>query len=88
MERIDSSSPIWPCSRRGLPHTNITTRMRSLLHYDFTLTRLRGRFVSAALSVGSLRPGVTGRRDSVELGLSSHQSNARLLLLLSQVFYI
>jgi hypothetical protein len=30
-----------------------------------------GGIVSAALSVGSLRPGVTGHPDSVELGLSS-----------------
>ena len=57
-----------------MPTDGITATGRGLLHHDFTLTRqLPGGIVSAALSVGSLRPGVTGRLDSVELGLSSLQ---------------
>ncbi len=35
------------------------------------VSKKTGGIVSVALSVGSLRPGVTGRPDSMELGLSS-----------------
>ncbi len=58
--------------RAGFARCSISGDSRGLLHRDFTLTRLAaGGIVSVALSVGSLRPGVTGRLDSVELGLSS-----------------
>jgi len=50
----------------------VSGRQRGLLHRDFTLTTpKRGGIFSVALSVGLLRPGVTGRLGSVELGLSS-----------------
>ena len=59
--------------RAGFAHWSISELSRGLLHRDFTLTpdQVEGGIVSVALSVGSLRPGVTGRPDSLEFGLSS-----------------
>lgn len=58
--------------KTGFTTHDISTTRRGLLHHGFTLTLFaQGGIVSVALSVGSLRPDVIGRLDSVELGLSS-----------------
>jgi len=43
-ERINSSSPIWPCSGWGLPAAFVATDGRGLLHHDFTLTSAKRRY--------------------------------------------
>ena len=53
-------SPIWPCSGWGLPCRRCCHRRGALLPHPFTLTIPKnGGLLSAALSVGSRRPGVT-----------------------------
>jgi len=63
--------------RVGFTFRPVSRAERGLLHLGFTITPEQretvrvGCLVSAALSVGLLRPGVTGHPGSVELGLSS-----------------
>ena len=68
-------SPIWSCSRWGLPCRRRCRNRGALLPHRFTLTAAlesgRGGLFSVALSLGSLPPGVTRHRPSVEPGLSS-----------------
>ncbi len=68
-------SPIWSCSRWGLPCRRRYRNRGALLPHRFTLTAAlessRGGLFSVALSLGSLPPGVTRHRPSVEPGLSS-----------------
>jgi len=69
--------PIWHCSRWGLPCRSGYPSRGGLLPHRFTLTQASasgrmGGFISVALSVGSLRPGVTRHRGLVESGLSSN----------------
>ena len=52
-------------------HVHYWTQSWSLTPRFHPYPPMAGGIVSAALSVGSLRPGVTGRPDSPELGLSS-----------------
>lgn len=62
--RAASSSPVWPCSGRGLPRGSCHHDPGGLLHHPFTLTpapRGRGGLLSVALSRGLLRVGVTHR---------------------------
>ena len=72
-----SCPPIWSCSRWGLPCRWRYRQRGALLPHLFTLTGLRpllvatGGLVSVALSLGSLPPGVTRHRPSMEPGLSS-----------------
>ena len=57
------SSPIWSCSRWGLPCRRCYQRRGALLPHLFTLTATgpadRGGLFSVALSVGSRPPGIT-----------------------------
>ena len=60
-------SPIWPCSRWGLPCHDVLPRVRCALTAPFHpyLCRIAaaiGGLLSAALSVDSRRPGVTWHR--------------------------
>ena len=58
------SSPIWPCSERGLPCRFRRRKRGELLPHLFTLTRnpmAPGGMFSVALSVGSPPLGVTQR---------------------------
>ena len=61
----------------GFTPAAVTRDRRGLLHLVFTIAsdcligRRVGCLFSVALSVGSLRPGVTGHHGSLELGLSS-----------------
>lgn len=60
-------SPIWPCSRWGLPCHGVLPRVRCALTAPFHpyLCRIAaaiGGLLSAALSVDSRRPGVTWHR--------------------------
>ena len=67
-------SPIWSCSRWGLPCRRRYRNRGALLPHRFTLTAAskdRGGLISVALSLRSLSPGVTRHRLSVEPGLSS-----------------
>ncbi len=60
--RAASSSPVWPCSGRGLPCGPCHHDPGGLLHRRFTLTGTDpGGLFSVALSRGSLRVGVTHR---------------------------
>ena len=60
--RAASSSPVWPCSGRGLPCEQRHRCSGGLLHHPFTLTGVSpGGLLSVALSRGSLRVGVTHR---------------------------
>ena len=62
--RAASSSPVWPCSGRGLPCGSRHRDPGGLLHHPFTLTPAltgRGGLLSVALSRGLLRVGVTHR---------------------------
>jgi hypothetical protein len=72
-------SPIWSCSRWGLPCRRRYRNRGALLPHRFTLTAAskdRGGLISVALSLRSLSPGVTRHRLSVEPGLSSTASAA------------
>ncbi len=67
-------TPIWSCSRWGLPCRSRRRARGGLLPHPFTLAarlRRRGGLLSVALSLGSPPPGVTRHRVSVEPGLSS-----------------
>ena len=70
-----SHSPIWSCSRWGLPCRCRCRNRGALLPHRFTLAAApegsSGGLFSVALSLGSLPPGVTRHRPSVEPGLSS-----------------
>lgn len=64
--RAASTSPVWPCSGRGLPRGSCHHDPGGLLHHPFTLTRSHdergaGGLLSVALSRGLLRVGVTHR---------------------------
>ena len=63
---LSTSSPIWPCSERGLPCRSCYQDRGALLPHRFTLTSVDrglrfGGLFSVALSVGSRPPGVTWR---------------------------
>ena len=67
-------TPIWSCSRRGLPCRPGHPVRGGLLPHPFTLTlrpRPSGGLLSVALSLGSPPAGVTRRLVAVEPGLSS-----------------
>ena len=67
-------TPIWSCSRRGLPCRSGYPARGGLLPHPFTLARRskpRGGLLSVALSLGSPPAGVTRRLVAVEPGLSS-----------------
>src|SRR5688572_21667503 len=73
-------SPIWSCSRWGLPCRRRYRNRGALLPHRFTLTAAskdRGGLFSVALSLRSLSPGVTRHRLSVEPGLSSTTAASR-----------
>ena len=75
-----SHSPIWSCSRWGLPCRRRYRNRGALLPHRFTLaaaSRDRGGLISVALSLRSLSPGVTRHRLSVEPGLSSTTAASR-----------
>ena len=60
-------SPIWPCSRWGLPCHDVLPRVRCALTAPFHpylchIAAAIGGLLSAALSVDSRRPGVTWHR--------------------------
>ncbi len=66
-------TPIWSCSRWGLPCRPRCRQRGALLPHLFTLTRgqAAGGSFSVALSLGSPPPDVIRHRVSVEPGLSS-----------------
>ena len=73
-------SPIWSCSRWGLPCRRRCRNRGALLPHRFTLTAAskdRGGLFSVALSLRSLSPGVTRHRLPVEPGLSSTAAASR-----------
>ncbi len=65
-------TPIWHCSRWGLPCRCCCQPRGGLLPHRFTLAPAdRGGLFSVALSLGLPRPGVTRHRCFMESGLSS-----------------
>jgi len=70
------ATPIWSCSRWGLPCRLCCQRRGALLPHPFTLTLVavsgfEGGLLSVALSLGSPPPEVIRHRASKEPGLSS-----------------
>ena len=72
LRRTPRLTPIRHCSRWGLPCRFRCRNRGGLLPHRFTLAfNAEGGLFSAALSLGSPRPGVTRHRRLVESGLSS-----------------
>jgi hypothetical protein len=70
-------TPIWSCSRWGLPCRPCCQVRGALLPHPFTLTHPRtGGLLSVALSLGSPPAAVSRHRISMEPGLSSPEGAA------------